>query len=120
MSAGERIVEIVYRLRRLLQAHWLVLPLIALLLYFVYHGIHGRRGLQAWIAKEQELAQVRAELERLEREQARWQRRVRALEPGKVDGDLLESELRRLGYLRPGEVVVLDPRGADGPGEEAK
>ncbi len=109
MVSGEMLLAALYRARRLVREHWLTVPLAALILYFGYHAIHGNRGLVAWMDKKRELALLEAERERLLDEKTELLARVRALEPSGVDADLLESELRRLGYVRPGELVVLWP-----------
>jgi cell division protein FtsB len=112
---ADHLAEAAHRFRRLVRGHWLVLPLALLLAWFVYHAIHGRRGLVAWMDLRREVAAARAELEGLEAKRTALEARVRALEPSGVDADLLEGELRRLGYVEPDELVIL----VDPPEEEA-
>ncbi|GBD43818.1 hypothetical protein HRbin40_01300 [bacterium HR40] len=112
MLVADRLADAIHRLRRLVRGHWLVLPLALLLVYFLWHAVHGRRGLVALLDLERELAAAQQELARLESERAMLEERVEALSPGAVDADLLESELRRLGYVRPDELVILAEPGA--------
>ncbi len=113
MNWADRIADLSHRLRRAVRARWLLLPLTLLLAYFAYHAVHGQRGLIAWMDLRREVARAERELAALEAERKRLADRVEALRPGQTDADLLESELRRLGYLRPEEVIVLVE-----PGEE--
>lgn len=81
----------------------------ALALYFAHFTLHGDRGLKALghlraqvEAKEVALGQIRQQREQLEA-------RVHALQPGSIDGDLLEERARVvLGYTRPDEVLILE------------
>jgi cell division protein FtsB len=102
-------------LRRALRGRWIAIPLAALLLYFGWHAMHGHRGLLAWIdisrqleAEKQQLAELRAEREALDR-------RVQGLQPDRLDPDLLEEELRKLGYVKENEVIVLRDPAKAGP-----
>ncbi len=114
---GDRLAAVLHGGRRLLRAYGLLLPLLLLLVYFVYHGIHGPRGLFAWLDLRREVALVRSQLAELEAERRRLQRRVDALRPGQTDADLAESELRRLGYVGRDEFILLDESDEKGPGD---
>lgn len=84
--------------------------LLALLLaYFGYYGIHGGRGLLAWVDLNREVEAARLELADLKAERQDIERRVKGLERDAIDPDLLEEELRKLGYIGEREVVVLTP-----------
>ncbi len=120
MTRADRIADLGHRLRRLVRTGWLLVPLTLLLAYFAYHAVHGQRGLIAWMDLRREVAQAQRELETLEAERERLARRVEALRPGQTDADLLESELRRLGYLRPEEVIVLVEPEAEAESPEAR
>lgn len=110
MPFADRFADALHHVRRLVRSYWLVLPLAVLLAWFFWHALHGRRGLVAWMDLRREVAAARAELDALEAERAALEARVRALEPSGVDADLLEGELRRLGYVEPDELVILlDP-----------
>ncbi len=79
--------------------------------YFAYHAVHGDRGLIAWwnikeqvAAANDALAQSRAERERLEK-------RVRLLNPGSLDPDMLEERARvMLNYGYADELVILEKK----------
>jgi cell division protein FtsB len=93
-------------------ARWVVgrWPLVltsAILAYFAYHAVHGQRGLLAWVDRNREIEAARQELAGLTAEREAHERRIRGLRPGQLDRDLLEEELRQLGYVRPNEVIVL-------------
>lgn len=104
-------------LRRALRGRWLVLPLVGLLAYFAWHAVHGPRSLPAWVALSREIETSRAELVRLRAEREALDRRVEGLRPDALDADLLEEELRKLGYVADREVVVLVPGPAQRPAQ---
>jgi cell division protein FtsB len=96
--------------RRALRGRWVVLPLATALVYFAWHAMHGQRGLLAWIDLTRQVETARGELGELRRERQALDRRVQGLQPDRLDPDLLEEELRKLGYVKEGEVVVLTDR----------
>jgi len=120
VGSADRLADLLHRLRRTIRARWLLLPLTLLLAYFGYHAVHGKRGLLAWMDLRREVARAERELAALEAEREALARRVEALRPGQTDADLLESELRRLGYLRPEEVIVLVEPEPEAEVEEAE
>ena len=77
--------------------------------YFAFHVVHGDRGLIAgWNIKQrvstakQALAVTRGERETLER-------RVRLMEPGTLDPDMIEERARlMLNYGYADEIVILE------------
>jgi cell division protein FtsB len=99
-------------LRHWLGRRWHLLGGVLLLVYFAYHGLHGERGLYAWVDKARELEAAKLELAGLERSIGAVQRTVEGLQPDRVDPDLLEERLRRLGWVAPDEVLVLTPDAA--------
>ncbi len=112
------LAALLFHLRRLVRRHWPLVPLVALLAYLVHAGLWGSRGWFALREAERRLAAERAEVEALRAARARLAARVRALEGPAVDADLVESELRRLGYVRRDELVILpeeDPAPRRGP-----
>lgn len=118
MRFADHLAEFLHRVRRIVRGHWVVLPLALLLVYFAWHALHGRRGLIARMDLERRLAAAQSELAELEARRRDLEERVRALEPGGVDADLLEGELRRLGYVHPDELVVfVDPPASSGPAD---
>lgn len=55
-----------------------------------------------------QIAESQARLEQITAEREAIERKVVALRPGTIDGDLLDEEAREaLGYVKPGEVVIL-------------
>ncbi len=100
-----------FGLRRVLRRHWPAVPLLLLLAYLVHALIWGDRGLLALRAGERELAAERAAVAALRAERERLEKRVKALEGPEVDADLVESELRRLGWVRRDELLILDGGG---------
>ena len=98
------------RLLALARAHWVALPIAALVLYFGYHALHGRFGLFAWFDLTSEIALASHELGLLRGEREDLERRVALLQLDSSDPDLLEEEIRRaLGYVRDDEVIILLP-----------
>jgi cell division protein FtsB len=95
-----------------LRRHWALLAASAVLAYFLWHGLHGERGFGAWLQVNRELEWARSELARLEAERKRLEAPVDALQPDRADPDLVEEELRKLGYIGEREAVILVPAGA--------
>jgi cell division protein FtsB len=102
---------------RFMRGRGIAILLALALVYFGYHGLHGGRGLLAWIDLNREVEAARQELAVLKAERSELERRVKGLAPDAIDPDLLEEELRKLGYVGEREVVVLTPEreGAAGP-----
>ena len=90
-----------------LKGRWLAVVVTLVLVYFGFHALHGRYGLLAWIDTSRELVVARQQLAGLVAEREALQRDVQALQEDSLDRDLLEEELRRLGYVRPNEVIIL-------------
>jgi cell division protein FtsB len=100
--------------RLALRRHWLSALALLGVAYFAYHALHGDRGVYAWRDVNLELAQVRAELAAVEARNAKLQEIVDGLQPDRLDPDLLEEELLRLGYVGARDVVILEaPQGAE-------
>lgn len=90
-----------------LRRHWGTLLAAAALVYFAVHGMTGERGIAAWHRVHQELAVAQGELELLRAERERLERRGEGLEPDRIDPDLLEEELRKLGYVGEREAILV-------------
>ena len=87
----------------------LILPLFLLLVgaYFTFAAVQGDYGLFRRIQIEAERAAYEAELEALRAETAEYALLTRRLSDDYLDLDLLEEQARRrLGYLRPDEIVL--------------
>ena len=86
---------------------WLDLTVTFVVAYFAYHAVHGERGFLSWIDRTREVEVARHELARLQAQHQTLGQRVARLRPGRADADAVEEELRRLGYVRPDEVILL-------------
>ena len=76
--------------------------------YFVYHGLHGERGLLAWLQLSQELDRTQSVAASLTDQRKSWEKRVEALRAEHVDPDLLDERARELLNLgRPDELVIM-------------
>lgn len=107
-----------YRLRAMLRP--LVVPLglysLAGLIasYFIWHGLHGQRGLKTGEEYEQRLSQLRLDRDLLKLERMQWEKRITLFRGETVDADILDEESRALlGRVHKNEVVILTPT-ADG------
>jgi cell division protein FtsB len=94
-------------MRLWLVRRWHLVLGLLLLAYFAHHGVHGERGLLAWIDKSRELQSARAELATLDAQITELAGTVEALQPDRSDPDLLEEQLRNLGFIGKDEVIVL-------------
>ena len=90
-----------------LRGRWLAVGVTLILAYFGYHALHGRYGFLAWIDTSRDLELARQELATLSAERLRLEADVAAFQPDSLDRDLLEEQLRLLGYVRPNEVIIL-------------
>ena len=80
--------------------------LAAILFYLTFHAISGERGFYALFKETRRLELLKAELAIVSGQKAEVEHRVRLLEDGSIDLDLLDEESRNmLGYARPDEVV---------------
>lgn len=78
--------------------------------YFVWHGVHGQRGLRTGEEYEQKLTRLRFERDLLKLERMQWERRLALVKGENVDADILDEEVRRkLGRVHHNEVVVILP-----------
>jgi cell division protein FtsB len=94
---------------RAVRGRWVVVPVALTLFYFGWHAVHGDRGLIAWVDLNHELEKSKAELALLQAERQRLERRVAGLGEDALDPDMLEEELRKLGYVGERELVILTP-----------
>lgn len=84
---------------------------VAVLSYFVYHIVHGERGLYALLRMEGEVKASEMQLSRLQKERAELEHRTDLMRPESLDPDLLDEKARELlDYSKPNEVVVLLPK----------
>jgi cell division protein FtsB len=80
--------------------------------YFVWHAMHGERGLIAREQREEQIAEARQERDRVFAEVAASERRVRGLRGELVDRDQLDERARQLLNLVGKDEVVV-PYGPD-------
>ncbi len=77
--------------------------------YFAYHVVHGDRGLIQWWNIKQRVQAARAVLGETRDQREILEHRVRLMEPGSLDPDLLEERARlMLNYGHPDDIVVLE------------
>ena len=92
----------------------LILPVVLMAVggYFIWHAVHGERGLIARDQRQQQIALARVELDRALAEQQAMERRVRALRGDRLDRDQLDERARQLLNMVGRDEIVL-PYGND-------
>lgn len=81
---------------------------IVLVSYFVFHTVHGDRGVLALIQMRERLAEAESRLNVIQIEEALWERKVKLLHPASIDPDMLDERVRlMLGYAEANDRVVL-------------
>jgi cell division protein FtsB len=79
--------------------------------YFVWHAVHGDRGLLAKVEYRQQAAALQSEHDGLKGERQALERRIAMLRAESVERDLLEEEARvQLGRVHRNDVVIFLPR----------
>lgn len=81
---------------RRLRAAALPLLFLACCGYFVWHALHGERGLLASEQRDARIAEAEQERERIGRELAALERRVEGLRGEQLDRDQLDERARQL------------------------
>ena len=77
--------------------------------YFAYHGVHGDRGLIAWWKVKQRVVAAKQALVLSRNEREKLEKRVRLLNPGSLDPDMLEERARvMLNYGHTDDLVILE------------
>jgi len=75
--------------------------------YFVWHSIHGDRGLMAREQREQQLQEARAKLAQAEGQRDAMERRVQAMRGEQLDRDQLDERARALlNHVGKDEMVI--------------
>ncbi len=78
--------------------------------YFLFHIFHGDRGLLAWLKLQKQVAKAVTTAAETNDQKAYLENRVRLLNPGSLDPDMLEERARlMLNFGLNNEVVILDP-----------
>ena len=80
--------------------------------YFLWHGVHGERGLLAKEHRLQVIADARADLERTRGELEAMERRVQGLRGERLDRDQLDERARQLLNMVGRDEIVI-PYGND-------
>jgi len=84
-------------------------PAVAGILYFAYHAVDGETGYATWVAVRAETVAVEAELAGTRARNAALEAQIEGLRPQTLDPDAVETALRRLGYVRGDEQIILAP-----------
>jgi cell division protein FtsB len=89
--------------------HALALPVLFLAVsgYFVWHAMHGERGLIAREQRQADIVAARAELARAEAERDAMERRVTGLRGERVDRDQLDERARALLNMAGRDEIVV-------------
>ena len=75
--------------------------------YFSYHLIQGNHGLRAYWRLGDELVQAQKKLTVLKQQHNHLEHQVALLRPDSICPDLLDEQVRKLGYAHPQELVIL-------------
>lgn len=82
--------------------------------FFVWHALHGERGLQTKEEYRRQIGELTAELASVRAERQGWQHRVDMMRSASVDRDLLEEEARTvLGRVHRNDIVIYLPKTSD-------
>jgi cell division protein FtsB len=82
---------------------------ICIVSYFVYHVIHGDRGLIAWRSLGQRVTTAEVELNQIRAERNLLEHRVGLLRPESLDPDMLDEWSRRiLNFGHRDETVIFE------------
>ena len=76
--------------------------------YFLFHAIHGERGLFSLIELEKRVARTEAVAAKLKEQKNIWKHRVALLHPSRIDPDMLEERVRdMLNFGHKDDVVFI-------------
>ncbi len=83
--------------------------------YFLFHAVQGDRGILAWAALKQEVAEAGQTLEALAAARGEMETRVGLLRSDSLDRDLLDERARIVsGLVHSSEIVIYDRDPASG------
>lgn len=75
--------------------------------YFLWHAIHGGRGLEAKLEYRKTITDLSKELESLQGEKAAWERRIARMRDESIDRDLLKEEAyEMIGRVHKNEALI--------------
>lgn len=78
--------------------------------YFIWHALHGQRGLKTRDENSEKVAELQTTLDGLRAERARWKHKIDLVRGESIDRDILEEQARvELGRIQKNEVVILAP-----------
>lgn len=81
---------------------------VALIFYFSYHAINGKRGIIAFFQLTQAITAKQNKLDSLKLERVTIERKVSLMRSESLDPDLLDEQARKiLGYAGPNEKVYI-------------
>lgn len=90
------------------QVIWINSLLFLLIIYFIYHSLHGDRGIFAYFQLKQELVQKEKMLTQLLENKSVLENRTRSMHPSSIDSDMLDELARKeLGLIGPDEKVII-------------
>lgn len=79
-----------------------------LVVYFVYHALHGDRGFFAYQKLSKEFIEQQNILANLENEKLVYEKKLKLINHQQVDLDLLDELARaKLGLVKPNETMVI-------------
>jgi len=93
------------------RARYLIAPLLGslALVYLIYYGVQGDRGLLAWIQRGHDVVVAEQKLAGESVLRDAMAHRVVLLRPESLDLDLLDERARAvLNLVKPGEIVLLE------------
>jgi cell division protein FtsB len=101
------------RLRSILTTLGLYVMAALLIGYFGVNAYSGNHGLKAKEDLDQQIAALSADLDRLKRERAQWERRVALLRADRLDPDMLDQQARALlDDVAPNDLILMISRGS--------
>ncbi|WP_193178190.1 FtsB family cell division protein [Oricola nitratireducens] len=99
------------RHRRRSPLRHIILPVFAagVMAYFVHHALTGTLGLASKEEYEGRIATLQSELNSLEKQRARLDKKTAMLRDGSLERDMIDEQARRsLGVTRANEIVILN------------
>lgn len=96
---------------RKIRNSWPVLALCVFYIYLAFHALSGSQGLVSWVDYENDITKYQAELELLQEERQRLEKRTDALKASQMDLDALDIRARETAFVsHPNEFTIwLDP-----------
>ncbi len=83
---------------------------VSVTIYFAYHIFQGDRGLLAWWQLQKQVGVAEATAQSTGDKRSYLENRVKLLNPGSLDPDMLEERARlMLNFGHADEVIILDP-----------